>query len=56
MNVNFGDTCRITNSCQSQGRDCDRFTGVVKGNGSSTKLGRGDDGVACFVESFSGTC
>lgn len=42
--------------CQSQGRDCDRFIGVVKGNGSSTKLGRGHDGIACFVESFSGTC
>lgn len=49
INSNYGDTCRISNSCQAEGKTCDRYTGVVKGNGSSTKIGSGPDGVSCFV-------
>ncbi|EPS42444.1 hypothetical protein H072_3625 [Dactylellina haptotyla CBS 200.50] len=56
INTNYGDTCRISNSCQSNGKDCDRYQGVVKGNGSSKKLGTGADGVSCFVDSFTTNC
>ncbi|KAK6336170.1 hypothetical protein TWF696_001733 [Orbilia brochopaga] len=56
VNSNFGDTCRITNSCQSNGRSCDRYEGVVKGNGSSKKIGSGADGISCFVDTFVTNC
>lgn len=50
------DTCRISNSCQDKGKSCDRYKGVVKGSGSSKKLGSGPDNVSCFVSSFSESC
>ncbi|KAF4548256.1 Pectate lyase-like protein 8 [Elsinoe fawcettii] len=28
INSNFGDTCRISNSCQDSGKSCDRYKGV----------------------------
>ncbi|KAK6335855.1 hypothetical protein TWF730_003230 [Orbilia blumenaviensis] len=56
VNTNYGDTCRISNSCQNKGKDCDRYQGVVKGNGSSKKLGTGPDGVSCFVSGLTTNC
>lgn len=56
INTNYGDTCRISNSCQSNKKDCDRYQGVVKGNGSSKKLGTGPDGVSCFVSNLTFNC
>ncbi|KAF1925112.1 polysaccharide lyase family 3 protein, partial [Didymella exigua CBS 183.55] len=34
INTNYGDTCNIINSCQSNTRSCDRYKGIVKGNGN----------------------
>ncbi|PSK53823.1 hypothetical protein B9Z65_7629 [Elsinoe australis] len=56
INSNFGDTCRISNSCQDSGKNCDRYKGVVKGEGSTSKIGSGPDNVSCFVTGFSETC
>ncbi|EAQ91474.1 hypothetical protein CHGG_03409 [Chaetomium globosum CBS 148.51] len=56
INSNFGDTCKISNSCQTDGKSCDRYKGVVKGDGSSEKLGSGPDDVSCFVTSLTETC
>ncbi|KAK4095753.1 carbohydrate-binding module family 1 protein [Parathielavia hyrcaniae] len=56
INTNYGDTCRISNSCQDDGKSCDRYTGVVKGNGSSKKIGTGPDGSSCFVTNLTETC
>ena len=50
------DTCRISNSCQTDGKSCDRYKGVVKGEGSTKKLGSGPDNVSCFVTSLTETC
>lgn len=56
INSNYGDTCRISNSCQDSGKSCDRYKGVVKGEGSSSKIGSGPDNVSCFVSGFSESC
>ncbi|KAG8166310.1 hypothetical protein KVR01_001999 [Diaporthe batatas] len=56
INSNYGDTCRISNSCQDSGKSCDRYKGVVKGEGSTSKIGSGPDDVSCFVSGFSETC
>ncbi|KAF3910850.1 hypothetical protein ABW20_dc0105713 [Dactylellina cionopaga] len=56
INSNYGDTCRISNSCQSNGKNCDRYEGVVKGNGSTKKIGSGADGISCFVDTFTTNC
>ncbi|KAF2188870.1 polysaccharide lyase family 3 protein [Zopfia rhizophila CBS 207.26] len=56
INTNYGDTCKITNSCQDDSKSCDRYQGVVKGSGSSTKIGSGPDGTYCTVSGFSSTC
>jgi hypothetical protein len=50
------DTCRISNSCQDSGKSCDRYTGVVKGNGSSKKVGSGPDNKSCFVSGLTKSC
>lgn len=50
------DTCRISNSCQSNNKTCDRYEGVVKGNGSSEKIGSGPDGTSCSVSGFASSC
>ncbi|KAK2736618.1 hypothetical protein FQN55_001564 [Onygenales sp. PD_40] len=56
INSNYGDTCRISNSCQDSGKDCDRYKGVEKGDGDTEKIGSGPDGESCFVDSLSEDC
>jgi hypothetical protein len=56
INSNYGDTCKIVNSCQDGGKSCDRYTGVVKGSGSSTKIGSGPDGTSCTVSGLTSVC
>ncbi|KAH7074232.1 pectate lyase [Paraphoma chrysanthemicola] len=56
INSNYGDTCKITNSCQNKSKSCDRYTGVVKGNGSSKKIGSGPDGTSCTVSGLTSSC
>lgn len=56
INSNYGDTCRIKSSCQDDSKSCDRYTGVEKGSGSSTKIGSGPDNISCFTESFTSSC
>lgn len=56
INTNYGDTCKIINSCQSNNKSCDRYQGVIKGNGSSKKLGSGPDGTYCTTTGFTKTC
>lgn len=56
INTNYGDTCKISNSCQNSGKSCDRYTGVEKGSGSSTKIGSGPDGTYCTTSNFKSTC
>lgn len=51
-----GDTCRISNSCQASDMSCDRYKGVEKGDGSSTKIGSGPDQISCFTTNFAATC
>ncbi|KAF2026546.1 pectate lyase, partial [Setomelanomma holmii] len=56
INTNYGDTCKITNSCQSSSKSCDRYTGVVKGNGSSKKIGSGPERTYCTVSGLTSSC
>ncbi|KAH7397393.1 pectate lyase [Pyrenochaeta sp. MPI-SDFR-AT-0127] len=56
INTNYKDTCKITNSCQNNNKSCDRYTGVVKGSGSSTKIGSGPDGTYCTTSGFTSSC
>lgn len=56
INTNYGDTCKISNSCQDDGKTCDRYTGVQKGSGESKKIGTGPDGTYCTTSSFSENC
>ncbi|KAF1850156.1 polysaccharide lyase family 3 protein [Cucurbitaria berberidis CBS 394.84] len=56
INSNYGDTCKISNSCQNKNKNCDRYTGVEKGNGESKKLGSGPDGKSCTVTGFTSAC
>jgi len=50
------DTCRISNTCQTEAEYCDRYTGVEKGNGSSQKQGEGPDNISCFATNVSEVC
>ncbi|KAK3299465.1 pectate lyase-domain-containing protein [Chaetomium fimeti] len=56
INTNFGDTCRISNSCQTDGKSCDRYEGVEKGEGDTEKIGSGPDDISCFVTALTETC
>ncbi|KAL3426739.1 pectate lyase [Phlyctema vagabunda] len=56
INTNFGDTCKISNSCQDNNKSCDRYKGVEKGSGSSSKIGSGPDGTYCTTTNFAATC
>ncbi|KAF1359311.1 pectate lyase [Lizonia empirigonia] len=56
INTNYGDTCKIVNSCQNNNKSCDSYKGVVKGSGSSTKLGSGPDGTYCTTQGFTSSC
>jgi hypothetical protein len=49
INTNYGDTCRISNSCQTEGKTCDLYKGVTDHDGESTKLSSGPDNISCWV-------
>jgi hypothetical protein len=56
INSNYGDTARFTritvlNDPSRKLPICERWKGVVKGQGSSTKLGSGADGTHCIYSS-----
>ncbi|KAK4098447.1 polysaccharide lyase family 3 protein [Parathielavia hyrcaniae] len=55
INSNYGDTCTITNSCQDDGKSCDRYTGNSSGKEPS-KIGSGHDGTYCKVSNLSTSC
>ncbi|KAL2172310.1 hypothetical protein VTG60DRAFT_6149 [Thermothelomyces hinnuleus] len=55
INTNYGDTCKISNSCQDDGKSCDRFTGNNSGE-EPTKIGSGPDGQFCTVTNLSKSC
>ncbi|KAF3934904.1 hypothetical protein ABW19_dt0205574 [Dactylella cylindrospora] len=55
INTNYGDTCKIINSCQDDGKTCDRYTGNSSG-AEPSKIGSGPDGTYCTTSGFSSTC
>ncbi|KAJ9138081.1 Polysaccharide lyase family 3 [Pleurostoma richardsiae] len=55
INTNYGDTCKITNSCQDDGKSCDRYTGNSNGD-EPTKIGSGPDGTYCTTSGFTTSC
>ena len=55
INTNYGDTCKITNSCQDDGKSCDRYTGNSSG-AEPTKIGSGPDGTYCTTSGFTTSC
>ncbi|EJT75031.1 pectate lyase [Gaeumannomyces tritici R3-111a-1] len=55
INTNYGDTCKITNTCQSNNKSCDRYTGNSSGK-EPTKVGSGPDGKYCVASGFQSSC
>ncbi|KAK6347275.1 hypothetical protein TWF696_007347 [Orbilia brochopaga] len=55
INTNYGDTCKISNSCQSSGKYCDRYTGNSNGSEPS-KIGSGPDGTYCTTSNVRTSC
>ncbi|RSL88901.1 hypothetical protein CEP51_001510 [Fusarium floridanum] len=55
INTNYGDTCKIINSCQNKGKNCDRYTGNSSGK-EPTKIGSGPDGTYCTTSGFTKDC
>ncbi|KAJ6258618.1 hypothetical protein Dda_6665 [Drechslerella dactyloides] len=55
INTNYGDTCRITNSCQDDGKWCDRYTGNSSG-AEPPKIGSGPDGTYCTTSGVTTSC
>lgn len=55
INTNYGDTCIITNSCQDDGKSCDRYTGNNSG-AEPPKIGSGPDGTYCKVTGLTTSC
>ncbi|EWC44467.1 hypothetical protein DRE_06735 [Drechslerella stenobrocha 248] len=55
INTNYGDTCRISNSCQNSGKWCDRYTGNSNGS-EPTKIGSGPDGSYCTTSNVRTSC
>ncbi|KAL2132731.1 hypothetical protein VTI74DRAFT_3441 [Chaetomium olivicolor] len=53
INTNYGGTCAIINSCQDDGKSCDRFTG--NSGKEATKIGSGPDGTYCEVSGLTET-
>ncbi|KAH7366673.1 pectate lyase-domain-containing protein [Pyrenochaeta sp. MPI-SDFR-AT-0127] len=57
INTNFSDTCKITNSCQNNGKSCDRYKGVTGSSaGEAVKLGSGPDGTSCTATGLTSSC
>ncbi|KAF1812090.1 hypothetical protein P152DRAFT_44529 [Eremomyces bilateralis CBS 781.70] len=53
INQNYGDTCTIKDSCQSQSKGCDIYQGVTNHKGESKKLkSNANDGKTCKVSGF----
>lgn len=55
INSNFGDTCRISNSCQNNGKSCEIYKGVQQGS-ESPKLSSGPDNKSCFASNLVRSC
>ncbi|KAG9258789.1 pectate lyase [Emericellopsis atlantica] len=55
INTNYGDTCKISNTCQDDGKSCDRYTGNSSGK-EPTKIGSGPDGTYCTVSGLTKNC
>ncbi|KXJ97348.1 pectate lyase [Microdochium bolleyi] len=55
INTNYGDTCTINNSCQNNGKNCDRYTGNNSG-AEPPKIGSGPDGKFCKATGFTKNC
>ncbi|CAF3457900.1 unnamed protein product [Fusarium graminearum] len=55
INTNYGDTCKITNTCQNSGKYCDRYQGNSDGSEPS-KIGSGPDGKFCITSGATKTC
>ncbi|KAK1623512.1 pectate lyase [Colletotrichum phormii] len=55
INTNYGDTCKVTSSCQDDNKICDRYTGNDSG-AEPTKMGSGSDGTYCVATSFTTAC
>lgn len=55
INTNYGDTCKISNSCQNSGKYCDRYEGNSSGKEPS-KIGSGPDGTYCTTSNVSTSC
>jgi len=55
INQNYGDTCRISNSCQNKSKFCDRYTGNASG-AEPKKAGSGPDGASCSTTNTSSNC
>ncbi|KAM5344497.1 hypothetical protein ACJ41O_013033 [Fusarium nematophilum] len=55
INTNYGDTCKISNSCQDNGKYCDRYEGNSSGDEPS-KIGSGPDGTYCTTSSVTKDC
>jgi pectate lyase len=55
INTNYGDTCVISGSCHSDGKDCDLYEGNDTGD-EPDKISSGPDGEFCIVESMSEDC
>ncbi|RYP26781.1 hypothetical protein DL767_007913 [Monosporascus sp. MG133] len=55
INTNYGDTCQISNTCQNDGKSCDRYEGNSTGD-EPTKIGSGPDGESCIVTNLTEDC
>ncbi|KAF4977320.1 hypothetical protein FZEAL_6143 [Fusarium zealandicum] len=55
INTNYGDTCKITNSCQNSGKSCDRYQGNSSG-AEPSKIGSGPDGKYCTSSGLTKSC
>ncbi|KAI0407845.1 pectate lyase [Xylaria palmicola] len=55
INTNYGDTCKISNSCQNKAKYCDRYEGNSSGEEPS-KIGSGPDGTYCTTSNVSTDC
>jgi len=55
INTNYGDTCSISNSCQDDGKSCDRYEGNNNGD-EPEKIGSGPDGNFCTVSGLTESC
>ncbi|KAJ2998184.1 hypothetical protein NUW58_g406 [Xylaria curta] len=55
INTNYGDTCKISNSCQNKKKYCDRYEGNDTGKEPS-KIGSGPDGQSCTTSNVDSNC